>query len=73
MSGMSIHSAAQNSKFIVQNHIKSSESITTVDQLSLLRTLLSEDPKLVNAVDIVHPSNLSDFVLNSTEHFFSIG
>jgi hypothetical protein len=67
MSGLSIHSAAQNSKFLVQ--IKSSRSITAADQLSLLRSLLSEDPKLVNAVDIVHSSNLNKFVLNSTERF----
>jgi hypothetical protein len=26
----------------------------TLDQLSLLRSLLAEDPKLVNAVDVVH-------------------
>lgn len=71
MSRLSIHSAAQNSKFLVQNHIKSSRTITTADQLSLFRSLLSEDPKLVNAVDIVHPSNLNKFVLNYTEHFIN--
>jgi hypothetical protein len=60
MSALSTHSAAQNSKFLVQiksKHVEKRNNSHTVDQLSLLRSLLSEDPKLANAVDIVHTSN----------------
>ena len=51
-------------KVSLPNHIKSNQKITIADQLSLLQSLLSEDPKLVNAVDIEHSSNPARTLLN---------
>ena len=51
-------------KVSLPNHVKSNRKITIADQLSLLQSLLSEDPKLVNAVDIEHSSNLARTLLN---------
>jgi len=49
MTTLSVHSAAQNSKPLVCHCEVDSESST--DQLPLIRTLISEDAKQVNAVD----------------------
>ena len=54
--GLSIHSAAQNSLFSFCNsHIgrETAKLFLTTDQLSLLRALLAEDPKLINVPDVV--------------------
>lgn len=54
--GLSIHSAAQNSLFSLCNpHIgrETAKLSLTTDQLSLLRSLLAEDPKLINVPDVV--------------------
>jgi hypothetical protein len=54
---VSVHSAAQNSRFFGthRNAISLYEVFTLIlsDQLSLLRSLVSENPRSVNAVDAV--------------------
>ncbi|KAF8903703.1 ankyrin repeat-containing domain protein [Gymnopilus junonius] len=55
MSRLSVHSAAQNSNVSVPELrlMKSSTNLRGhADQLPLLRTLLAEDPKLVDSVDV---------------------
>jgi hypothetical protein len=54
--GLSIHSAAQNSLFSFCNSyvgLDTTKLFLTTDQLSLLRALLAEDPKLINVPDAV--------------------
>ena len=54
--GLSIHSAAQNSlSSFCNSHIgpEIAKLFLTTDQLSLLRSLLAEDPKLINVPDVV--------------------